>query len=47
MSPKDALKELESRMNEMGIIGSSAGLLGWEERTYMPPMGGGGMPGMM
>lgn len=41
MNPQAAYQELESRMREMGIIASSAGLLGWEERTYMPPMGGG------
>lgn len=39
MSPQDAYNQLVARMKEVALLESSAGVLGWEERTYMPPAG--------
>ncbi|HUV29757.1 MAG TPA: carboxypeptidase M32 [Acidobacteriota bacterium] len=39
MTPQKAYDELEKRLKEIALIQSSIGLLGWEERTYMPPRG--------
>lgn len=39
MSPQDAYNQLVAKMKEVALLESSAGVLGWEERTYMPPAG--------
>jgi len=39
MTPQDAYKELVKGGKELGLLYSTAGVLGWEERTYMPPQG--------
>ncbi len=39
MSAQDAYNELLKRGKEISLLGSTAGVLGWEERTYMPPKG--------
>ncbi len=39
MSAQDALKTLYESVKEVGIIGSCAAVLGWDERTYMPKGG--------
>lgn len=36
---KQALKELKSVLDEAALIGSTAALLGWDERTHMPKNG--------
>jgi carboxypeptidase Taq len=36
MTPKEAYSEFEMRLRELAVISSSAAVLGWEERTYMP-----------
>lgn len=41
MTPQDAYKELCKRTREIELIGSCGSVLGWEERTYMPPKGAG------
>ena len=35
----EAYQELLRRSKEQALLGSCAGLLGWDERTYMPRMG--------
>jgi len=35
-TPQQAYDELIRRMKEIGLLGSCAGLLGWDQRTYMP-----------
>src|SRR5947209_674944 len=39
MTPEQAYSELVGRIREAGVLGSCAGLLGWDERTYMPRAG--------
>jgi carboxypeptidase Taq len=39
MSPQTAYEELLRRVREAAVLGSCAGLLGWDERTYMPRAG--------
>ena len=39
MSPKEAYQELVTKMYDVSLIGSIGGVLGWEERTYMPRQG--------
>ncbi|UCC44710.1 MAG: carboxypeptidase M32 [Candidatus Zixiibacteriota bacterium] len=41
MTAQEAYKEFEKRCRELAVIQSSAAVLGWEERTYMPPNGAG------
>src|SRR6516162_6431544 len=36
---EQAYQELLRRSKEHSLLGSCAGLLGWDERTYMPPKG--------
>ncbi len=40
MSPQEAYKELCERGREISLLGSIAGVLGWEERVYMPRAAG-------
>lgn len=40
MSPQDAIGELNRKTRMISILGSCGSLLGWDERTYMPPGGG-------
>src|SRR5271156_2715730 len=37
--PQDAYADLIRRIRDAGILASCAGLLGWDERTYMPRAG--------
>jgi carboxypeptidase Taq len=37
--PEQALKELKQIINEAALLGSTAAVLGWDERTYMPHRG--------
>src|SRR5438876_11632866 len=39
MSANEAYAELIRRIKEHGLLGSCASMLGWDERTYMPPKG--------
>jgi carboxypeptidase Taq len=39
MTSQDAYKELVKGGKELGLLYSTAGVLEWEERTYMPPQG--------
>ena len=36
MSAKKAYEELKQRCREISLLGSCGGVLGWDERTYMP-----------
>ncbi len=36
MAPKEVYKQLTAECRKIGILGSCASVLGWEERTYMP-----------
>src|SRR5258708_4225572 len=38
-SPAEAYDELRNRIKEISLLGSCAGVLGWDERTYMPEKG--------
>ena len=38
-SADQAYAELIQRIKEYSLLGSCAGLLGWDERTYMPRQG--------
>jgi carboxypeptidase Taq len=39
MNPEPAYAELIRRVRDASLLGSCAGLLGWDERTYMPRAG--------
>jgi carboxypeptidase Taq len=39
MSPQSAYEELIRRVHDVGVLGSCTGLIGWDERTYMPRAG--------
>lgn len=39
MSPQQAYTELVSKLKEVSLLSSCAGMLGWDERTYMPRAG--------
>src|SRR5947209_11082247 len=39
MKPESAYEQLLQATREYAILGSCAGLLGWDERTYMPRQG--------
>jgi carboxypeptidase Taq len=39
MSPADAYAELIRRSKELGVLGSCAAVLGWDQQTYMPTNG--------
>src|SRR3954469_9202059 len=39
MSPQNLYDDLVRRVREAGVLASCAGLLGWDERTYMPRAG--------
>src|SRR5947209_5706168 len=39
MTPESAYADLIRRIRDAGILASCAGLLGWDERTYMPRAG--------
>ena len=39
MRPSDAYEELIRRSREAAVLGSCAGVLGWDERTYLPRNG--------
>src|SRR3954447_4948618 len=41
MTPESAYADLIRRVRDAGILASCAGLLGWDERTYMPRAGAG------
>ncbi len=41
MPAKKAYEELKRRCREISLLGSCAGVLGWDERTYMPRGGAG------
>jgi carboxypeptidase Taq len=41
MSPADAYAELVRRSKELGVLGSCAAVLGWDQQTYMPTKGAG------
>jgi carboxypeptidase Taq len=36
LKPDQALKELKKIINDASLLGSTAAVLGWDERTYMP-----------
>ncbi len=38
-SPADSYRSLVERVREISLLGSCAGLLGWDRETYMPPGG--------
>ena len=38
-TPQSALQELNQKTRAISMLGSCASLLGWDERTYMPPGG--------
>lgn len=40
MSPPAAFEELCEKARELALLESIEGLLGWDERTYLPPAGG-------
>ena len=40
-TPQQAYDELIRRMKEIDLLGNCAGLLGWDQRTYMPPRASG------
>ena len=40
-TPQQAYDELIRRMKEIDLLGNCAGLLGWDQRTYMPPKASG------
>ena len=39
MKPESAYQQLLQATREYAILGSCAGVLGWDERTYMPRQG--------
>src|SRR3954468_10255054 len=39
MTPESAYADLIRRVRDAGVLASCAGLLGWDERTYMPRAG--------
>ncbi|MCM2271145.1 MAG: carboxypeptidase M32 [candidate division Zixibacteria bacterium] len=39
MSPQQAYNELVGQMKEISLLGSTASLLAWDQRTYMPRQG--------
>jgi len=39
MTAQQAYLQFEEKLREIGLLGSIAGVLGWEERTYMPRQG--------
>ncbi|MBK7142824.1 MAG: carboxypeptidase M32 [bacterium] len=39
MSPQEAYQELVREMNEISVLGSTASILAWDQRTYMPRQG--------
>jgi carboxypeptidase Taq len=39
MTPADAYADLVRRSKELGVLHSCAGVLGWDQQTYMPPKG--------
>ena len=41
MTPADAYAELVRRSKELGVLHSCAGVLGWDQQTYMPAKGAG------
>src|SRR5262245_12188727 len=41
MTPELAYADLIRRVRDAGVLASCAGLLGWDERTYMPRAGAG------
>ena len=41
MTPEAAYADLIRRVQQAGVLASCAGLLGWDERTYMPRAGAG------
>ncbi len=41
MTPADAYAELVRRSKELGVLNSCAGVLGWDQQTYMPTKGAG------
>ncbi|MEW5700656.1 MAG: carboxypeptidase M32 [Candidatus Zixiibacteriota bacterium] len=40
LTPQAALDELNAKTRAIAMLNSCASLLGWDERTYMPPQGG-------
>jgi carboxypeptidase Taq len=36
MNPEQAYSELVRRMKEIGVLGNTAGVLGWDQEVYMP-----------
>src|SRR5258707_13185725 len=40
MDPQNAYDEFLQRFKETRLLDSIGGVLGWDERTYMPPKGG-------
>ena len=36
MTPEQAYEELLRRMKEIGVLGNTAGVLGWDQEVYMP-----------
>src|SRR6188768_1196113 len=41
MSPTDSYAELVRRSKELGVLHSCAGVLAWDQQTYMPTRGAG------
>src|SRR5512136_2059303 len=39
MKPRDAYDQLIHRFRDARLLESISGLVGWDERTYMPPKG--------
>ena len=37
--PAESYRTLTERVREISLLGSCAGLLGWDRETYMPPGG--------
>src|SRR5581483_10807627 len=36
MDPKKAYEQLQARMQEIALLGNTAGVLGWDQEVYMP-----------
>ncbi len=39
MNHDDVRRELDARMKELAVVRSTAGVLGWDEQTHLPPAG--------
>lgn len=39
MTPAESYADLVRRSKELGVLNSCAGVLGWDQQTYMPPAG--------